>query len=140
MSEKPVTPKITATVSKLSFNKLTNKNMLMKLVEHSLVDVPATLRVVDTTNGVFEDKQRKIPYAKLVCADLIAYQALESVGLEATVPTYDLKLKGYAGEELDSLIGKDVDTAELPIDFSTDKFGNITGTFFRESLSALKLT
>lgn len=50
------------------------------------------------------------------------FQKFESIGQEQYCPTFKVKLKGYRGEDLTPLIGKELTFPEYEVAFVFDKF------------------
>ena len=85
--------------------------------------VPKSIQTVDYTTGVInEGKENEFPYASLTAVDPTLFQKFESIGQEQYCPTFKVKLKGYRGEDLTPLIGKELTFPEYEVAFVFDKF------------------
>ncbi|VTS45590.1 Uncharacterised protein [Streptococcus mitis] len=85
--------------------------------------VPKSIQTVDYTIGVInEGKENEFPYASLTAVDPTLFQKFESIGQEHYCPTFKVKLKGYRGEDLTPLIGKELTFSEYEVAFVFDKF------------------
>ena len=85
--------------------------------------VPKSIQTVDYTTGVInEGKENEFPYASLTAVDPTLFQKFESIGQEQHCPTFKVKLKGYRGEDLTPLIGKELTFPEYEVAFVFDKF------------------
>lgn len=85
--------------------------------------VPKFIQTVDYTTGMMnEGKDNEFPYASLTAVDPTLFEQFESIGQEQYCPTFKVKLKGYKGEDLTPLIGKELTFQEYEIAFVLDKF------------------
>ncbi|MBZ2160237.1 hypothetical protein K1I93_09255 [Streptococcus australis] len=85
--------------------------------------VPKSIQIVNYTTGVMnEGKDNEFPYASLIAVDPTLFEKFESIGQEEHCPTFKVKLKGYRGEDLTPLIGKELTFQEYEIAFVLDKF------------------
>ncbi|WP_211360032.1 hypothetical protein, partial [Macrococcus equipercicus] len=83
----------------------------------------------------------EIPYASLKVVDLEELEKLQSVGLEENANEVKVKLKGYGGEQLESLLGANVLTTNLDLQFNekNTKYGSIIeGLIFSAEISSLQ--
>lgn len=130
-------------MKKVAMNKV-RKDVLLEMLqgENLQVVIPSVVRVVDYQNGYFTNKDgEEIPYASLKVVDLEELEKLQSVGLEENTNEIKVKLRGYSGEQLESLLGVDVLTTNFDLQFNekNTKYGSIIeGLIFSAEISSLQ--
>lgn len=86
-------------------------------------DISDTIKTIDFTTGMMnEGQENQRPWANLIAVDPELLAQFESIGQEQHCPTFKVKLKGYKGEDLASLIGKELTFTEHEVAFIFDKF------------------
>ena len=99
--------------------------------------VPNTITPIDFSTGVInEGKENEFLYANLTAVDS---ELRESIGQEEHCPTFKVKLRGYKGEDLTSLIGKELTFTEYEVAFVFDKFKQPIGLSLVLELSSISV-
>lgn len=122
----------------LTMDNVTSELLLEVIKENNLADVPGVVTVVDYNIGTYttRDGDEK-PWANLEVTDTEKLELLRTVNLEGNAKVIKVKLGHYQGESLDILIDKKLSTDEMALDFTVDRFSNITGLVFKTSLDML---
>ena len=118
---------------KLDLQNISPKQLFDLLKNLDLINIPKQLMINDIV--VASDKT----WAKLSCVDSEAYAALKALGKEDLLSVTDVKLSRYAGEDLTSLVGKNILTASLDLEFLKNRFGQPEGACFRTRVDLLEL-
>lgn len=104
------------------------------------VDIPSTIKVVDTKNGIInEGQENQRPWASLTCVDKKLYDQFASIAQEAYCPTFKVKLKNYQNENLDSLINVDIVVNKYDLSFVLDKLKQPVGLALVTELGDISL-
>lgn len=118
---------------KLDLQSISPKQIFDLLKQQNLLNIPKQLMINDIV--VASDKT----WAKLSCVDSEAYAALKALGKEDLLSVTDVKLSRYAGEDLTSLVGKNILTSSLDLEFLKNRFGQPEGACFRTRVDLLEL-
>lgn len=118
---------------KLDLQNISPKQLFDLLKNLDLINIPKQLMINDIV--VASDKT----WAKLSCVDSEAYAALKALGKEDLLSVTDVKLSRYAGEDLTSLVGKNILTSSLDLEFLKNRFGQPEGACFRTRVDLLEL-
>lgn len=120
-------------------DNVTSELLLEVIKENDLADIPRVVTVIDYNIGTYTTRDgEERPWANLEVTDTEKLDLLKSINLEENAKVIKVKLGQYQGESLDTLIDKKLSTDEMLLDFTTDRFGNITGLIFKTQLSELK--
>ncbi|TDM28962.1 hypothetical protein ETI03_11245 [Macrococcoides canis] len=125
---------------KMTMDNVTSEMLLEVIKVNNLADVPSVITVLDFNLGEYQARNDEMkPWANLVVTDTRKLEALKTIDLEENAKMIKVKLAKYEGENLDNLLGKELSTQNMNLEFSTDKFGNVTGLVFKTSLDELEL-
>lgn len=125
---------------KMTMDNVTSEMLLEVIKVNNLADVPSVITVLDFNLGEYQARNDEMkPWANLVVTDTRKLEALKTIDLEENAKMIKVKLAKYEGENLDNLLGKELSTQNMNLEFATDKFGNITGLVFKTSLDELEL-
>ncbi|BDD41361.1 hypothetical protein [Streptococcus ruminantium] len=122
---------------KLTLGLLHSPQELTKAVANA-TEVPDTIKALDYATGVMnEGQENQCSWANLIAVDPVLFAQFESIGQEQHCPTFKVKLKGYKGQDLASLIGKEITFQEYEVAFVFDKFKQPIGLSLVLDLSGI---
>ncbi|QLB51541.1 hypothetical protein FFV08_01915 [Streptococcus sanguinis] len=102
--------------------------------------VPDTITPIEFSTGVInEGKESEFLYANLTAVDSELREKFESIGQEEHCPTFKVKLRGYKGEDLTPLIGKELTFTEYEVAFVFDKYKQPIGLSLVLELSSISV-
>lgn len=102
--------------------------------------VADTITPIEFSTGVInEGKESEFLYANLTAVDSELREKFESIGQEEHCPTFKVKLRGYKGEDLTPLIGKELTFTEYEVAFVFDKYKQPIGLSLVLELSSISV-
>lgn len=103
-----------------------------------VVTVPYSIKPIDFSSGLMNEGQKnQLAWANLTAVDPELLKQFESIGQEEYCPTFKVKLKGYKGEDITTLLGKEITFTEYEIAFIFDKFKQPIGLSLVLELSSI---
>lgn len=132
-----------AEMTKVAMNKVT-KEVLLELLSGENVDVmiPEKVTVVSyVADSIDRGDKGLIYWARLEVTPTEELNLLKSIGLEENANLLKLKLSGYQNENLNALVGRNLDTAGMELVFDEKKIRDrtdIVGLCFKSELKDLK--
>ncbi|NSP43464.1 hypothetical protein HRE62_08115 [Enterococcus faecalis] len=127
--------------TQLKMYGFTTEEILKSLGDSNTLMIPSSVIVLNHNSGEVETRDnKKQPWANLIVADSSEYEALKGIGMEERAGHIKVSLKGYNGEDLNSLIEKVIPTSSFGLDFETSgKFKQIVGAKFIAHLEDIEL-
>lgn len=129
--------------TKVAMNKVT-KDVLLELLSGENVDVviPDKVTVISYVADSIDQGEKGLMYwARLEVTSTEELELLQSIGLQENANILKVKLSGYQNENLNNLVGKNLDTSVMELIFDEKKIRDrtdIVGLAFKTELKELK--
>lgn len=92
------------------------------------LEIPKTLKIVDTQHGIIErDNAAAVKWAYFLAVDVELYEKFDSIDQAESCPQIKVKLKNYGGEDISDYLNKEISLTDCDVAFVTDKFQQPTG-------------
>lgn len=130
--------------TKVAMNKVT-KETLLELLSGGNVEmsIPSEVTVVDYVADSIDRGDKGLMYwARLEVVSTEELELLKQVGLEENANPLKLKISGYSNENLNSFVGRTVDTTGMELVFDEKKIRDskeIVGLCFKADLKDVKV-
>lgn len=132
-----------AEMTKVAMNKVTKETLLDLLSGGNVeMNIPNEVTVVSYVADSIDRGDKGLMYwARLEVVSTEELELLKKVGLEENANLLKLKLSGYQNENLNALVGRNLDTAGMELVFDEKKIRDrtdIVGLCFKSELKDLK--